>query len=226
MRRAPRSFAWPSNAADAGRDAGAASRRVTARKSSRSTAAGSIAASRSDPATSSPLKAPRVVLAWDTPTLRRLSAGWARYVLERRYRLHGDGGSRAARSPARPRRSRRARPAAGQLRQRLRRRHGATTAGVGARRRHAGDARRRVALGGHARRWACSTRAPRCATASPRARRQGQGQEDRRNRRSRSTTTRRPAGARAPREHARRGAARASSTPSTGSRPAPTARSR
>ena len=33
-----------------------------------------------------PLKAPRVVLAWDTPT-QTLSAGWARYVLERRYGL-------------------------------------------------------------------------------------------------------------------------------------------
>jgi hypothetical protein len=31
-----------------------------------------------------PLKAPRVLLAWDTPT-QTLSAGWARYVLERRY---------------------------------------------------------------------------------------------------------------------------------------------
>src|SRR5207342_3537214 len=30
------------------------------------------------------LKAPRVVLAWDAPT-QSLSAGWARYVLERRY---------------------------------------------------------------------------------------------------------------------------------------------
>ena len=33
-----------------------------------------------------PLKAPRIVLAWDTPT-NSLSAGWARYVLERRYGL-------------------------------------------------------------------------------------------------------------------------------------------
>jgi hypothetical protein len=31
-----------------------------------------------------PLKAPRVLLAWDAPT-QTLSAGWARYVLERRY---------------------------------------------------------------------------------------------------------------------------------------------
>lgn len=31
-----------------------------------------------------PLKAPRIVLAWDVPT-QTLSAGWARYVLERRY---------------------------------------------------------------------------------------------------------------------------------------------
>jgi hypothetical protein len=31
-----------------------------------------------------PLKAPRVLLAWDAPT-RSLSAGWARYVLERRF---------------------------------------------------------------------------------------------------------------------------------------------
>ena len=33
-----------------------------------------------------PLKAPRIVLAWDEPT-ETLSAGWARYVLERRYRI-------------------------------------------------------------------------------------------------------------------------------------------
>src|SRR5207247_314595 len=33
-----------------------------------------------------PLKAPRIVLAWDVPT-QTLSAGWARYVLERRYGL-------------------------------------------------------------------------------------------------------------------------------------------
>ena len=33
-----------------------------------------------------PLKAPRITLAWDAPT-QSLSAGWARYVLERRYRL-------------------------------------------------------------------------------------------------------------------------------------------
>ena len=33
-----------------------------------------------------PLKAPRIVLAWDYPTYS-LSAGWARYVLERRYGL-------------------------------------------------------------------------------------------------------------------------------------------
>ena len=31
-----------------------------------------------------PLRAPRVLLAWDTPT-SSLSAGWARWVLERRY---------------------------------------------------------------------------------------------------------------------------------------------
>ena len=31
-----------------------------------------------------PLKAPRVLLAWDTPT-QTLSAGWTRYVLERRF---------------------------------------------------------------------------------------------------------------------------------------------
>jgi hypothetical protein len=31
-----------------------------------------------------PLKAPKIVLAWDSPT-QSLSAGWARYVLERRY---------------------------------------------------------------------------------------------------------------------------------------------
>jgi hypothetical protein len=33
-----------------------------------------------------PLKTPRIALAWDTPT-QSLSAGWARYVLERRYGL-------------------------------------------------------------------------------------------------------------------------------------------
>lgn len=33
-----------------------------------------------------PLKSPRIVLAWDAPT-QSLSAGWARYVLERRYHM-------------------------------------------------------------------------------------------------------------------------------------------
>ena len=33
-----------------------------------------------------PLKTPRVLLAWDAPTAG-LSAGWARYVLERRFGL-------------------------------------------------------------------------------------------------------------------------------------------
>ena len=63
------------------------------------------------------LKTPKVLLVWDTPTAT-LSAGWTRYVLERRF---GVGRHRRAHQLARPRRLqrlRRHRPAVGKLRRR------------------------------------------------------------------------------------------------------------
>ncbi len=97
---------------------------------------------------------------------------------------------------------------------------------MGAWRRHARDARRRVALGVDARRSDCSTRVPRCATASPRARTTRTRTRNRRSRSSRSTTTRRfSRTASGPRTRRASVLRVSSSTPSTTCRRAPTGKS-
>ena len=83
IRSAPRSSATPATPPISTRS----SRRwprSTAPSSCRSIRPGSRTAPRSAATTSPRLKTPKVLLAWDTPT-NTLSAGWARYALERRF---------------------------------------------------------------------------------------------------------------------------------------------
>ena len=93
------------------------------------------------------IKAPRVLLAWDTPT-STLSAGWTRYVLERRFGQAVTDGADGLARPRRLRRLRRAGAAVGQLRRADRRRRADADQGLAAPRRHAGHAGRRHAVGG------------------------------------------------------------------------------
>ena len=206
----------------------ARSRRGTAPRSCRSTARASRAASRSAAATSPALKAPRVLLAWDTPT-SSLSAGWARYVLERRFGLPVTAvRAVVARTP---------RPATGTTCWCCRR---ATT---GIQRRRGAPAEGLDARGGtlvtlaEASRWAARDERgparhddPNCAAASRTdARGDGAAATSRRSREPTPTQPIRlrqgdPARARAPRDAPARCCA-SSSISSTGSPPAPTARS-
>ena len=61
-----------------------------------------------------PLKAPKVLLVWDTPT-QSLSAGWTRYALERRFGQSVDRRARQLAGPRQLHRLRRDRAAVGQL---------------------------------------------------------------------------------------------------------------
>ena len=92
------------------------------------------------------LKAPRVLLAWDAPTSSQ-SAGWARYVLERRFGAAGDRRPRQRAHAGRPDALRRRGAAVGQLFVGADRPGAAAPEGLGVGRRHAHHDRRGDALG-------------------------------------------------------------------------------
>ena len=94
-----------------------------------------------------PLKTPRIALAWDAPT-QSLSAGWARYVLERRYGLAVSAVRVATLGRFDLRDKRRPDPAPRRLQRRDQRRRGPAAAGMDPRRRNTRDDRRSVAMGG------------------------------------------------------------------------------
>ena len=157
IRSAPRSSATPENPADLHARGSRRSPRRTARRSCRSTRRGSTRARRSAATIVGALKTPKVLLAWDTPT-QTLSAGWTRYVLERRFGQPVTAVRTSVAGARQLRRLRRHRAAVGQLRRHDRRRRAESHQGLAARRRHAGDAGRGVAVGDREPPSGCSRR--------------------------------------------------------------------